>query len=130
MITDAAVNTATSEKAVCTGKQDPFKLRVENETGAELKVKDGDSCQIKVTAVGGRAPYSYKWEYTGTDGKWFEVAFAGGDQYTFTDGKNTNTLTIEPSVGGYSGDMKVRCTVTDVDGNTATSAETHVVAYK
>ena len=130
VITDAAGNTATSEKAVCTGKQDPFKLRVENETGAELKVKDGDSCQIKVTAVGGRAPYSYKWEYTGTDGKWSEVAFAGGDQYTFTDGKNTNTLTIEPSVGGYSGDMKVRCTVTDIDGNTATSAETHVVAYK
>ena len=105
------------------------KLKVENLTGDELEIPDLTKGEVKVKATGGEGEYEYAWEYN-YDGRWLTVNFGGGDQYTFTGTPNTDTLEIAATVEDYSGDMKVRCIVTDEDGTSETSSETHVKAIK
>ena len=80
--------------------------------------KDG-SASFTVTAVGGKAPYSYQWQSQSSKHGWTDLT---NDSRGTTVGANTPTLTISKSLDvAASLNYQFRCVVTDAEGKTVTS---------
>jgi hypothetical protein len=89
--------------------------------------KHGEKVQFKVVAEGGKAPYSYQWEFTYPseilDGGYLNVY----KDYEWAEGENTDTLTVLVDDTKMNSDCKFRCTVKDATGRKLTSKEAYVI---
>ena len=89
--------------------------------------KHGEKVQFKVVAEGGKAPYSYQWEFTYPseilDGGYLNVY----KDYEWAEGENTDTLTVLVDDKKMNSDCKFRCTVKDATGRKLTSKEAYVI---
>ena len=85
-------------------------LRISSESGS-IATNAGEYAFFTVNAVGGTAPYTYKWS----------VSTDGGDTWrnTTANGYGTNTLYFKVA-SSYNGFM-YRCNITDGNGNVITS---------
>ena len=87
----------------------------------------GDKVQFKVVAEGGKAPYSYQWEFTYPsevlDGGYLNIY----KDYEWAEGENTDTLTVLVDGDKMNSDCKFRCTVTDATGRKQTSKEAYII---
>ena len=107
-VTDKNGNSATS--GVSTLYADDFRVTV---SPASKTVYVGETATFTTSVTGGTSPYSYRWQYrTSASGTWTNVSTNGtGASYSVTAALRHN---------GY----QYRCTVTDKNGNTATSVTT------
>lgn len=89
--------------------------------------KHGEKVQFKVVAEGGKAPYSYQWEFTYPseilDGGYLNVY----KDYEWAEGENTDTLTVLVDDNKMNSDCKFRCTVKDATGRKLTSKEAYII---
>ena len=89
--------------------------------------KHGEKVQFKVVAEGGKAPYSYQWEFTYPseilDGGYLNVY----KDYEWAEGENTDTLTVLVDDSKMNSDCKFRCTVKDATGRKLTSKEAYII---
>ena len=89
--------------------------------------KHGEKVQFKVVAEGGKAPYSYQWEFTypseTLDGGYLKVY----KDYEWAEGETTDTLTVLVDGTKMDSDCKFRCTVTDATGRKLTSKEAYII---
>lgn len=89
--------------------------------------KHGEKVQFKVVAEGGKAPYSYQWEFTYPseilDGGYLNVY----KDYEWAEGETTDTLTVLVDGTKMDSDCKFRCTVTDATGRKLTSKEAYII---
>ncbi|MBR5543482.1 MAG: hypothetical protein IKU65_05250, partial [Oscillospiraceae bacterium] len=89
--------------------------------------KHGEKVQFKVVAEGGKAPYTYQWEFTYPsdvlDGGYLKVY----KDYEWAEGETTDTLTVLVDGTKMNSDCKFRCTVTDATGRKLTSKEAYII---
>ena len=89
--------------------------------------KHGEKVQFKVVVEGGKAPYSYQWEFTYPseilDGGYLNVY----KDYEWAEGENTDTLTVLVDGNKMDSQCKFRCTVTDATGRKVTSKEAYII---
>lgn len=99
-----------------TEEAEPLKLTRQPQNASAPK--DG-SASFTVTAVGGKAPYSYQWQSQSSKHGWTDLT---NDSRGTTTGANTPTLTISKSLDvAVSLNYQFRCVVTDAEGKTVTS---------
>ena len=75
-------------------------------------VKTGESATLSVTVEGGKAPYTYQWEYYARYGKsasWSKIASATENEVSVSQVN--------------AGNVKYRCVITDAEGAAVTSEE-------
>ncbi len=103
-----------------------FPLSIKTRPKDKIEVNGGETVTLKVTASGGKKPYTYQWQ----------SAEAANEQQSFTDlsdndiiaGAKTNDLKIKTK----NADQKnlYRCVITDSDGNSKTTTATEVTVVK
>jgi len=81
----------------------------------------GKTATLTVAVKGGKAPYTYQWQtYNVTRRGWVNLV-----NNTAVKGATTATLTLTPAVAGNA---RVRCIITDANGDTVTSTEALAMA--
>jgi len=141
IVTDAEGNTVTSEVATLTSVGEEENKETEEDPSTSTRpspstrpstptrpttsialaiktqpegttVKTGESATLSVTVEGGKAPYTYQWEYYARYGK--------SASWSKIDSATENEVSVS-QVG--AGNVKYRCVITDADGATVTSEE-------
>ncbi len=81
---------------------------------ADVFANEGDDVQLSVTVSGGTKPYTYSWEYyIPSYGKYYEW-----------DDTQVNFATMDVHIYShyyFTEELKMRCVITDAEGNTVTS---------
>ena len=110
-ITDDNGNSVTSSSAKATAKDATLKITKQPED--ILDGKPDTPYYFTVTVSGGKAPYTYQWEW-GEDGNWSKpssgVASAKTAKFSLSFASAVKDQTVD-----------VRCIIKDADGNTVTS---------
>ena len=134
-ITDAEGNTVTSEVATLTFVGEEENKETEEDSSASARpssptkpttsialaiktqpegttVKTGESATLSVTAEGGKAPYTYQWEYY--------ARYKKSASWSKIDSATENEVSVSQV---SAGNVKYRCVITDAEGASVTSEE-------
>ncbi len=119
-VTDAEGKTVTSEKAEITAfKEDVPALKITKQP-QNAEGKKGDWVQFSITVSGGKAPYTYEWQY------WEDWADDWSDISNYGTTAADGTLSIQVgSVPEYGLADFIRCVVTDAAGKKIISDSVH-----
>lgn len=88
--------------------------------------KDGETVEFKVSAIGGKEPYTYQWYYTHPDfdGDYRPVS----KDFEWVNGRaDKDTLSITVLGDEMSSEIQFRCEVTDGTGRKVTSKSAYVI---
>jgi len=85
----------------------------------DVYCQPGEPAEFSIEAVGGTEPYSYQWYYS-YDGMDYEERYPV-DTMEWASGADSNTLTIDTTDINFDLGYCFHCTVTDKDGNEASS---------
>ena len=113
VITDANGSSVTTSAAKLTKTPTVTPLRIITQP-KDVTCSVGDTVTFSVAVAGGKAPYTYQWE-TYSRMKWGSLNGATSATYTY---KNVSDASFS---------SKIRCTITDADGNKVTSNEVKLV---
>ena len=139
-ISDKYGNTIKS-KTVALRMEEGFRITTQPKSYTELDIES--TTTYHVAAAGGKEPYSYQWQYAeiddaelGADGKyvysWSEYEDIPAPSSDNWSGETTDTFTWVHGSYDYTLDaIKLRCRVTDADGNTVYSKDaTHQLRFQ
>lgn len=116
VITDADGNKVTSDEAKVVKKTEALKITTQPQ---HVYCSEGDTATYTVVASGGKAPYSYTWQWNPGTG-YYDM---GQGTFNYTEGLGTATLKIKNvSETALSWNGSFRCIITDADGNKVTSS--------
>ncbi len=91
------------------------------------KALDGMQVVYKVAVSGGKSPYTYQWQayqsLAGGSPMWWDLA-SSGDRWK---GADTDKLTWTVSNADGTDGIRIRCIITDADGNSVTSEEVPIM---
>ena len=94
---------------------------------AYAKALDGMQVVYKVAVSGGKSPYTYQWQayqsLAGGSPMWWDLA-SSGDRW---EGADTDKLTWTVSNADGSDGIRIRCIITDANGNSVTSEEVPIM---
>ncbi|MBQ3076329.1 MAG: S-layer homology domain-containing protein [Clostridia bacterium] len=117
VITDADGNTVTSDAAKPVEKAVVAPLAITAQP-QDVTCAEGEKAEFTVQVSGGKAPYTYRWSYTGNDLIGFKQLNSSTDE---AQGFDSDTLTVTASLESFSRQRGYRCIVTDAEGATVTS---------
>ena len=114
--TDATCNLCGEEREIAVA---PLTVTRQPQT---LVAKRLETASFSAEVSGGKAPYSYQWQYI-HDGiqEWLDITDWG-------EGNRSDTITITVQTMDAEGGGKYRCVITDAAGKSVTSGEAWVVA--
>lgn len=95
-------------------------------TEPENAYMDDTSGKLKMTVLGGTAPYTFEWQYQTTGNAWKKIE--NYDNWQSMSGENTETISRSNfnSLKNSSGYLTVRCVVSDSAGASVTSHTIYV----
>ena len=126
VVTDADGRSAVSDAAKVTERTStvtrptaPLAIAAQPQ-GVSAKVNDWVTFNVAVS--GGKAPYTYQWQYSPDGGhNW---GFIAGDGENYYRGSMTDALEVK--VGMHEEEYAYRCLITDASGESVTSAAARV----
>ena len=116
-VTDADGKQVKTEAAILSVNAPRFTVHPQDVT-----VEKGADATFSVEVVGGKAPYTYQWQYRLVGSSQFFNCSEKAESLVWFDGIDTATLTVKQPSGVEPLDgSRYQCFVTDADGKTACS---------
>lgn len=117
IITDANGNTVTSDAAQVLSRPLTITTQPEN-----VVADVGDNVSFTVKASGGKAPYSYRWQFRYIpSGSTVYTGWGDVGDVSWATGSSSDTLTITAYKADFTGKYQYQCIITDANGDSVTT---------